>query len=684
MINDLCPCQRDAQGKCPCDPNIDIISGAKSRIGNTLSFAGNAIYGASQVGEPNPAMGALGGAISGLTTGGGLGALFGALNGLMTTGQARSDYELTEEDRNNRYIKDRTFMPEYAADGGAFSDAIQAEDGEVIVLPTLEISDVKATKKHKDMKASEITDVLPEKSIVFSNKKTINLKKHKDMKLSEALSFYDEHNKYEYDQLTVGDVLGDSGEITFAEAAKKIKKYYPTTEEKSLVAEEANRSNLEARAPIIGFLYSLQSGNSHDMKKQKVPKAEGGWPDYREMLRQLGLLDEEEARKPGQTTFNDPRAAISNFSRQSDVIEPLPRLPINPIASNPSLATKQTYNPYETVMDQAQIVAPTTDNTFANNNGTQLNLDPARVNPLNPLNQNSTSPLAPTAAAPISKEDENMNELIGYLKGKYGQRRGELNTRFATDQENLDSLIKSKNANNALQLGNQVLFSGLQSGYSNPALEDTSLIDDQYRDIPASIIEQQANALAAGSNSTTQALSSAGVSPGDIAKYASGVTENVLNAQGDLRSRNLERSSANNREKIAEFRNTIQGNNQKLADSGNHLTDFFNKRISSIGGFLNDYLTDKNSISDANYTLNKQGQTDFSQASNDINKAEDQLKILETTQENNRLNTKQPSIIDLFNSMSEEEKKKLLDQLSRQSQSTVVNKLPTLLSPVHK
>ena len=42
---DPCPCTRDQQGKCPCDPNQDIISGVKQNLNNVLSFAGNAIYG---------------------------------------------------------------------------------------------------------------------------------------------------------------------------------------------------------------------------------------------------------------------------------------------------------------------------------------------------------------------------------------------------------------------------------------------------------------------------------------------------------------------------------------------------------------------------------------------------------------------------------------------------------------
>lgn len=663
MQVDPCPCKRDAQGKCPCDPNQDIIAGAKSRLSNVLGFAGNTLFAGAQTGTPNPAMGALGGAIAGLSTGGTIGSIFGALDGLITTGQARSDFEQTQEDRNMRYIKDRTFMPEYAADGGLFSDKLQTEDGEVLVLPTLEISKVKATKKHKDMKPTEVTDIVPQGTVVFSNQKTIDLKKYKDVKLSDAVSFYDDNEVYEYGELTVGDVLGDSGKITFAEAAEKAKKYYPTTTEKNLVAEQTNELNLAARAPIIGFLFGVQSGEDINMKKETVPKAAKGWPNYKEMLKQLGLVDEEEL-EPGMTSFsNIPK----NYTNPSPNLNP--------------------YNPYETIMDPSQVSVPALDPPILDrlptlSGGVTSNAE-NRIS-LSPKDQTTQGASTTQAVNPagISSSELSIKELTDYLKGKYGERRGELDTRFKKDQEDIASLIKRKNANNALQLGTQALFSGVQSGYSNPALESTSLIDDQFRDIPASLVDQEAQKLGAGANSTIQALSAAGLSPGDIARYSSGVTENVLNAQGDLRSKNLQLSNANNKGKIAAYRDVIQGNNQKLADSENKLRDFNNKRFADIGGFINNYLTDKNSIADAEYKLNKTGQTDYAQASGSINKAEDQLKILEFANKNNSLPGSE-AIMNQINSLTEEEKAKLLEMLTRK-QSGRVQPLPRMLNSVKR
>ena len=77
---DNCPCKRDVNGDCPCDPNIGRIESSKQRVGDALNFAGSALLGSSIVNK-DPGGGAIGGAISGLTMGGPLGAILGAVSG---------------------------------------------------------------------------------------------------------------------------------------------------------------------------------------------------------------------------------------------------------------------------------------------------------------------------------------------------------------------------------------------------------------------------------------------------------------------------------------------------------------------------------------------------------------------------------------------------------------------------
>lgn len=654
-----CPCQLDINGKCPCDPNDIVISNGKNNLANALSFAGNTLYGVAQTGTPNPFMGAIGSGLAGLASGGPLGALLGVTSGYLSTGMARSDYENTLADEQNRYMLDRTFMPSISEEGGMNGTILQTEVGENIVLPNLEISKVKATKKHKDMDKSEITDIVPQGSIVFSDKKTFSPKKYSDTKLSDAISFYSENENFNYKDLKIGDILGDDKKMTFAEAIEKVKKYYPTRDEKNLVVEETNKMNLSQREPIIKFLFDLQNkSDSNKTDASNVPKAAGGYPN------------------------ND--IFPYNLLVDHNQVSPLPLDSINPSMYGTYV---EPNFPYGTQIDPTQVGNLSTDNT-------QFTINPTFVGQEQNINRSfdPVSPLATLAPGQISQNRQmptadqlktnnsnpTLEELLNKLRSRYSQQTNELNSRHNKNVGDINSLIKRKNLNNSLQLGAQTLFSGLQSGYSNPALEDTSLIPDQFRGVPQSLIEQQAANLASNGNSTIKALSDAGVNPGDIANYAARVTQNISNSQSDLRSRSNQLNDQNNKAMIGEFRRVIQGNNQRLEDQQNHLTDFNNKRISSVGTFLNQYLGNKNNIDNANYKLGLEEESKYNSALNALRKAEDQTyiaeyqnKILGTNNQN-----KQQEVQQYFNSLSDDEKLKLLQSLQQRGNNDVLAPLP--------
>ena len=741
-----CPCELDANGDCPCDPNKPIIEGAKANISGMLGFAGNTLFGASMTGEPNPAMGALGGAISGLTTGGGWGALLGAIEGYAAAGQARTDYEKLEQAKRDRYMKDRTFMPGQYEDGGEVEfEEIQTELGEALVLPSMEISNVKAKEKHKDMDEGHVTEAVTPGTIVFSAKKEIDLKKYADIELAKALSYYDDNDTYNFKGLKVGDVLGKTGKISFADALRKVKNFYPTSKQKEHIAEQTNQLNLAARQRVVELLFRVQSGMSpKELESGNPPKAAGGWPDYKEMLRQLGLLSEDDEQlKPGQTSFSTVPKNVStgpgyhkspndstNYSTpesypldveganyRQQLIEKADVLAkqqgwtdaekadyINNYAlfiaekdftdrtgfepTKPVKTQGGRFNPYETVMDPNQVTTPTTDpgTGQVKTQGGRFNpyaelLDPNQVSPLTtdpygPKDHVLTLPdksatqgeAAPGATAQQPQEnDPTLDNMIEKFRAKYNAQRNDLKNRYATDKNEIKTLVRRKNANNAFQLANQALFTGLQSGYTDPALESTSLIEEQYRDVPTAVIEQQANAIASNTNSVVHALAAAGVSPGEIANYAAKSTEAVSNAQGDLRGKANDMSFQNNRNKIKEYRDVIQSNNQRMADAGAKLQDFNNKKLASFGEYLNAYLDNKDSIYDTEYRLTNQNEADYYDANAALDKGEAQLDAAKATFTINNPGGQVPKtkeeLLKIINSLSPEEKAALLKQL---------------------
>lgn len=736
-----CPCELDANGDCPCDPNKPIIEGAKSNISNMLGFAGNTLFGASMTGQPDPAMGAIGGAISGLTTNGGWGALLGAIEGFAATGQARSDYEKLEQAKRDRYMKDRTFMPGQYEDGGVPEfEEIQTELGEALVLPSMEISNVKSKEKHKDMDEGHVTEAVAPGTVIFSEKKEIDLKKYADIELAKALSYYDDNDTYNFKGLKVGDVLGKTGKISFADALKKVKNFYPTSNQKEHIAEQTNQLNLAARQKVVELLFRVQSGMSpKELESGTPPKAAGGWPDYKEMLRQLGLLSEkDEQLKPGQTSFNSiPQNTIAGSNRfnvpgnkgqmstpesypldveganyKQQLLEKADVLAkqqgwtdaekqdyINNYApftagkdytdrtgyepTKPAQTQGGKFNPYETVMDQNQVTVPTTDPGTGQAQTGKYSpygtlLDPNQTSalttdPYGPQDPALTLPDKRQTAPDATEQqpqgaDNTLDDMIEKFRAKYNAQRKDLNNRYATDQNEIKTLIRRKNTNNAYQLANQALFTGLQSGYTDPALESTSLIEEQYRDVPAAVIEQQANAIASNTNSVVHALAAAGVSPGEIANYAAKSTEAVSNAQGDLRGRANDMSFQNNRNKIKEYRDVIQSNNQRMADAGAKLQAFNNKKLASFGEYLNAYLDNKDSIYDTEYRLTNQNEADYYNATAALDKGEAQLDSAKATFGINNPGGQVPKtkeeLLKIINSLSPEEKAALLKQLA--------------------
>ena len=613
-IKDPCPCPRAADGSCPCDPNIPIINKGQNILAGSVGMAGDAVLASSMLGQGDPMMGALGGGMSGLSKGGLLGGILGAGYGLIQAGQARADYENVLEAQRDQYLLDRTTQPEFMADGGIIKLAkkLQTEVGEMIALPDAQISKVKASKKHKDMDRDEITDIVPEGSIVFSEKKTFSPKKYADKKLSEALAYYDEFDQYELGELKVGDILGDSKKMSYADAVAKVKKHYPCTEEKSLVAEQTNELNKKSRVPILQFLYDLQSGKKAKKETdeiEEVEHAEGGYPDYNP--------DEQnqEPKQYGMTQYFGNE--YTNYTLPSQTSIPQMDEMLNPIATIPSQVTSNQ---------------PSNTRLLPNNNGTE--------------NKNSIS------------------AIFNELRSNLDTQRKEMDARYATDKNIHKNLIGDKNTNNTLQLASQVLFSGAQSGRQIQPYESVGLINEQYRGIPGAQIDQQAQALAANTNSVTAALAAAGVSPGEIAKYSAQATQNVANAQSGLRSSALAQNANLNRSRIAEYRNVIQNNNQRSADAQNHLTDFTNRKLSSVGSYINDYFTNKDKIADTEYKINANAAKDYEKSKNAIiNKNADLNAINARVDINNRALSIQEQQLEEFKKMQQNGNSDALFQL---------------------
>lgn len=144
---------------------------------------------------------------------------------------------------------------------------VQTELGELAVLPDLKIVKVNAKKKHKNMKDSKVTDILPSGTFVASNNERMAVTK----KEAEKLSFGYEAGEYEEgkagkipNEQTLSDIM-NKNKMTPAQILKQVEKKYKTSSrDGDAFTDLANAENLTSRLPYVESLKFL-----YDAKKPK-------------------------------------------------------------------------------------------------------------------------------------------------------------------------------------------------------------------------------------------------------------------------------------------------------------------------------------------------------------------------------------------------------------------------------
>jgi len=220
--------------------------------------------------KPDVTLGAASGALQGYAQGGLFGALGGGLMGMLTTGRDLDAYNNAADQFQRTRILNSSVSPNlgyYAQFGGQTPGAVpsQTETGELVLFPDNTLPDVKAKLRHKQMGDEEVTDMLPENSYVFSDDKDMkfDLKAMKDKVLGYGMSYYDEHSNYPTETMRFGDIMPESGKMTFANAARVLRSKIPTMGNKKDVFDiVTDADNLETRVPYLMELINLQDAKN--------------------------------------------------------------------------------------------------------------------------------------------------------------------------------------------------------------------------------------------------------------------------------------------------------------------------------------------------------------------------------------------------------------------------------------
>lgn len=200
-----------------------------------------------------------------------------ALTGLMNL-QTNQGNTSNNVDLSSRMIN------AYQMGGAPSMQAIQAEvsegQDEYIRLADGRLSPVKADKAHKDMKDTDITDVLDPGSYVASadKKMKITRKEAEKFPISFELEDYKEGEKTEKPEVYMLDkYIFKNGEkaITPAQAFERTQKKFPVIEDATdPYTKKSNQENIMARDKVLKSIIQISESKKPKSKEEVVPKAQ--------------------------------------------------------------------------------------------------------------------------------------------------------------------------------------------------------------------------------------------------------------------------------------------------------------------------------------------------------------------------------------------------------------------------
>lgn len=314
----------------------DITKGnlKQAKLATNLGLGAMGTMNMSQ-GRPDVGTGMLAGAGIGLLNGGLLGGLIGAGVGGVQSAMKTANYDNALEEQNRNMYESNTVQPRSFELGGAIEPMlgseytpIQAEKTdlgkEVLILPSLDIVDSGADKSHDEMEDEDITDVVPESTYVFSSSDDmeLDLKEVADTIVGLGISSYTEGgDNYGGYFIKFKDIFGDEGEMTFAEAANKVKSKYKTKDDigGDIFTKATNDDNKSSRMPIIQELIMLQEGMRQE-EEGFMETEEGMVPQYKKggyvkKYQQGGMTYDPPTVKKGQTATGIAQSLGLPFSK---------------------------------------------------------------------------------------------------------------------------------------------------------------------------------------------------------------------------------------------------------------------------------------------------------------------------------------------------------------------------------
>lgn len=629
--------------------------------------------------KPDVGQAALGGALQGASAGAqlggplgaGLGALIGGIASVTSTGDRLAEYNRLQMEKNKQRGRDRRVDPFqgvvyaeeggymasapkkmgvmdsklgvlYAEDGGDVSslpeDAptevipAQTEVGEVILMPSGVLADVKARLPHTQMEDDDVTDILPEGSFVFSNsKKSLQeiTQEIRDSVIGYGTIRYSEtEDTSEVGVVRLGDVIPSGKKLTFADMAKGIRdKFSVVRDQKDVFTNVTNADNLAGRVPFLQKLITWQNAYNGESVSSE----------------QLGIYGKGgRVRKfEDGTDPDDYLSPLDKFKKQFSSI----------LGGN---------------FDELLLGATASKGGVSNDS-----------NGSNDSKGSTDSKLS---------EDTGMglNDLVGMYKKYIDEIRGNVEKENLERTQADEALFKRLRDNNVVGHGIvSPLGTLLQNPYERPAYKDANLAGAMFRPSSTQAVQGIANQGIAQANSLAKELMAQGYTPSEAIAMTEGARTQALAQANELNYKALMANDQLEREKYKFLTDVRDTNNAADVAAFNKGVDNQNKQISELAGSAMGLLKDDGTIATSENTWRTQRAKDYYSSIEKVGSAEldYNTKAFQVEQQRKQADERMQALRDFLDGMSGKGQEGTDD--SKVPQDTQVSEqLPTDNTPV--
>lgn len=577
------------------------------------------------------------------------GALFGAITGGIKAGNQREAYDTQEMERQKKKFVGLTVQPtSYETGGVAKTDAdpelefpVQEEEGEVMLFPDGRMVDSMATKKHKQMKGNDVTDHIPDGTMIFSNskKKLINLSMIKDHVFTITKGHYSEDGNTPGETVLMKDVYG-TGKKTPAAIAKKIRDDHPIIEEpKEQIEIETNAENLRRRAQLLLPIMQMQEGTYEKFEFEKPMKFEKGGIARKKRKAKIPKYEEGGVPQPDIDTF------LKMPKEQRDAF----------IASLPTYEERAAY------MDQVYQASVKGFAEIGITPPAKTAITPTTTPAIPPVTSTTTPPPVTAGSATTPPVSTGTATTLPKLSDDAFAKVDET---LAADRDRVDQQYNELNADNdALYRGhkfrnfgilvNKLAGNAFQNPEVTPETYGTEHVDSMFPKVSESEIQSQLSSIRRGQNRVLQSVNDSGISGSNIGSAVASTQANLIDAESQIRTKSGQFNKNQEGRRFERLKQIIDLNRRGEVAAENATRSNRNSLVANVAGVGADAIKAEGSLQEALATkrqeLNRWKQENESRISqaefNNIVKKEE-LKL--KREWNNKINTELAEIISKF------------------------------------